>query len=89
MRWLNELRRRMHFSMHTARYDQDLAEEMRLHLELRAAEKEADGLPAAAARAAAQRQFGNTTRLHEQGRDARAGRCSTRCNRICGTASDR
>ena len=71
MRWLNELRRRMHFSMHTARYDQDLAEEMRLHLELRAAEKEADGLPAAAARAAAQRQFGNTTSLHEQGRDAR------------------
>ena len=71
MRWLNELRRRMHFSMHTARYDQDLAEEMRLHLELRAAEKEADGLPADAARAAAQRQFGNTTSLHEQGREAR------------------
>jgi predicted permease len=57
--------------MHTAQYDQDLAEEMRLHLELRAAEKEADGLPADAARAAAQRQFGNTTSLHEQGREAR------------------
>jgi predicted permease len=70
MTWLNELRRRLHFRMHAEQYERDLAEEMRLHLELRAEEREADGLPAGAARAAAQRQFGNTTQLREQGREA-------------------
>jgi putative ABC transport system permease protein len=48
--------------MRGARFDQDLAEEMRLHLELRAAE--------AGDRAAAQRRFGNATQLRESSREA-------------------
>jgi len=43
---------------------------MRLHLELRCAEKQATGMPSDAAEAAARRQFGNLTQLCEVSREA-------------------
>lgn len=47
----------------------EMAEEMRYHLEQRAAEFSADGLSPADARLAAQRRFGNTAALQEQARE--------------------
>lgn len=47
-----------------------MAEEMRFHLEQRAADLAADGLAADEARLAAQRRFGNTASIQEQARDA-------------------
>jgi len=70
MTWLGEFWRQVRFRLRGARFEQDLAEEMRLHVDLRAAEKEADGQDAAAAAAAARRQFGNATRLQEMSREA-------------------
>jgi putative ABC transport system permease protein len=61
MNWLGELRRRLQFLFHRKRYEQDLAEEMNLHLELRAAET---------SRAAARHRFGNLTQTAEAGRGA-------------------
>ncbi len=51
--------------------EQDMAEEMRFHLEQRAADQQADGLPAEEARYAAQRKFGNVASLQEQAREGR------------------
>ena len=62
MDWLNECIRRLRFRLRGARFDQDLVEEMRLHVDLRAAE--------AGDRAAAQRLFGNATQLRESSREA-------------------
>lgn len=47
----------------------EMAEEMRFHLEQRAADYAADGLAPDAARLAAQRKFGNTAALQERARD--------------------
>ncbi len=47
-----------------------MAEEMLQHLEQRAADLAADGLPPDEARLAAQRRFGNTVTLQEQARDS-------------------
>src|SRR5271156_4661252 len=47
------------------RFDADLEEEMRLHLELRQQEKIHAGLPPDEARSAAMRRFGNPTALRE------------------------
>ena len=55
MNWLGDLRRRLQFLFHRKRFEQDLAEEMNLHLELRAAESSP----------AARQRFGNLTRLAE------------------------
>ena len=43
--------------------EQDMAEEMRFHLEQRAADQQADGLSAEEARYAAERRFGNVASL--------------------------
>ncbi|MCM2275675.1 MAG: ADOP family duplicated permease [Candidatus Didemnitutus sp.] len=48
----------------------EMAEEMRQHLEQRAADLAADGLPPHEARLSAQRRFGNVSALQEQSRDA-------------------
>src|SRR5437667_7705609 len=48
--------------------DAELREELRSHLELRAEMNRESGMPPEAARAAAQRQFGNTTLTHEEAR---------------------
>lgn len=47
----------------------EMAEEMRFHLEQRAADFASDGLSTEEARLAAQRRFGNTAALQEQARD--------------------
>ncbi len=47
-----------------------MAEEMRFHLEQRAADLASDGIPATDARYAAERQFGNVGRIQEEARDA-------------------
>ncbi len=48
----------------------EMAEEMRFHLEQRAADYAADGLAAEEARRAAQRRFGNVGSIQEQAREA-------------------
>ncbi len=50
------------------RFEQDLDDEMRLHLDLRQRRNQQCGMDAAAARAAATRSFGNATWLREQSR---------------------
>ncbi|MGH9591683.1 MAG: ABC transporter permease, partial [Bryobacteraceae bacterium] len=66
---LGEAFRRLRFWRH-ARFDEDLAEEMRLHLDLRTAGRQAGGMNAEEARAAASRQFGNAALLRETSREA-------------------
>jgi hypothetical protein len=58
MNWLGELRRRLQFLFHRKRFEQDLADEMNLHLELRAAENSP----------AARQRFDNLTQLAETSR---------------------
>jgi putative ABC transport system permease protein len=70
MTWLNEFLRRLRFRFRGTRFDEDLAEEMRLHQQLRAEQKQADGMAPGDAEAAARRQFGNATRIAEISREA-------------------
>jgi hypothetical protein len=70
MNWLAELIRRLTFRSRGAQFERDLAEEMRLHLDLRAADQQQQGRAAEAAQRAANRQFGNTTQLAERSREA-------------------
>ncbi len=68
--WLGEIWRRLRFLVGGARFDEDLAEEMRLHLELRAEEKRAAGMSESEARSSAHRAFGNATLEREKSREA-------------------
>jgi putative ABC transport system permease protein len=52
------------------RRDPDLADEIRAHLDEKAAELVASGVPLHEARDRARREFGNVTSIEEQGRDA-------------------
>jgi len=70
MTWLREVARRVWMLVHRRRFDADLAEEMRLHLELREQEHLQAGLNADSARAAAHRQFGNVLALRETSHEA-------------------
>lgn len=63
------LRRRLRTLFRRRTTEVEMAEEMRFHLEQRAADYADDGLPAAEARLAAQRRFGNTAALQERARD--------------------
>jgi putative ABC transport system permease protein len=65
MEWLRELGRRLRILIRGERFDRDLQDEMRLHLELREQEHRARGLAPEDAHAAAQRRFGNATLLGE------------------------
>jgi putative ABC transport system permease protein len=56
--------------LHRDRFDRDLEEEMRLHLDLQKQQQIVEGLSADDARTTAQRRFGNTTLLQEECRDA-------------------
>ena len=60
MDWLIELGRRMRQLFRRKQWEDDLAEEMRLHLDLRAADKGSEAL--------ARRKFGNAALLREQSR---------------------
>ena len=56
------------------RQEQDLERELRAHLELEAAERQANGMSRDAAHHAAKRAFGNTGRVKEDVRDSWGGR---------------
>jgi len=70
MNWLTELTRRLRMLFRGGDFDRELQEEMRLHMEMRQQAYLRDGLPPAAARAAAQRQFGNAALLRETSGEA-------------------
>lgn len=70
MNWLRELARRLHMLLHRRQFDDDLEEEMRLHLDLRQQEQLASGMTAPDATAAARRCFGNPTVLREKSHTA-------------------
>src|SRR5919198_5029379 len=61
--------RRLWFLLRRDRMSRELEEEMRLHLELRAASLEQSGMTLREARLAAHRRFGRTTSLQERSRD--------------------
>ena len=66
MSWTGEWKRRIGMLVHRGAFRRDLEDEMRLHLELRREQQIAEGLDAEAARQAALRRFGNTTRIAEK-----------------------
>lgn len=66
MSFAGEWRRRLHMFLHRAQFRRDLDEEMRLHVDLRRQQQIALGLDPDAARYAASRRFGNTTRIKER-----------------------
>jgi putative ABC transport system permease protein len=68
MGWFGELWRRFLVLFQRDKMARDLADEIRLHLELRAEEQAAAGLKPREAEARARRAFGNVTQLSEQGR---------------------
>ena len=70
MEWLRELARRSRMLVHRRRFDADLEDEMRLHLELREQEQIASGRTTEQARSDARRQFGNVTLFAERSRAA-------------------
>ncbi|HLY60825.1 MAG TPA: ABC transporter permease [Terriglobia bacterium] len=69
MKWLSELARRLMMLWRRDRFNRDLEEEMRLHLEQREREQIEKGIAPDEAYYAAQRQFGNTLLLKERSRD--------------------
>src|SRR5262249_47967043 len=70
MATIGELWRRLQYRLKGEKFDQELAEEMRLHVELLAEEKKSAGLAPDEASSAAKRQFGNSVRLSESSREA-------------------
>jgi putative ABC transport system permease protein len=66
---LSQLWRRLLFYARRDRFDRELEEEMRFHLEMKAEENLAAGASPEEARYAARRQFGNQTLLQEASRD--------------------
>jgi predicted permease len=66
---LSQLWRRLLFYLRRDRFDRELEEEMRFHLEMKVEENLAAGRSPDEARYAAQRQFGNQTLLREGSRD--------------------
>src|SRR5262245_2885776 len=66
---LSQLWRRLRFYARRDRFDRDLEEEMRFHLEMKEEENLAVGVSPEEARYAARRQFGNQTLLWEMSRD--------------------
>ena len=70
MQWWDETRRRLAALRRRDRFDRDLEEEMRSHLEMQAEENRDNGMAGEEARRAALRQFGNATALRETSREA-------------------
>jgi len=66
---LSQLWRRLLFYVRRDKFDRELEEEMRFHLEMKAEENLAAGISPEEARYAARRQFGNQTLLQEVSRD--------------------
>ncbi len=61
-----EWRRRISMLVHRGRFQRELDEEIRLHVELRRQQQREAGLSEEAAKFAAQRRFGNVTRMKEK-----------------------
>ena len=70
MSLVGELKRRLQMLFHQGRFQRELDEEMRLHLELRREQQMASGASAESARQAALRRFGNAARLREESQRA-------------------
>jgi len=70
METLGELCRRLLFLVRGDRFNREMEEEMRFHLEKRAASNRDQGASPEVARRAAQRRFGNAPLLRERSRDA-------------------
>ena len=66
--------RRLRVSLLRPRYEREMQEEMRVHLEQATARLRARGLSEMDARAAARREFGSIDQIKESARDARGGR---------------
>src|SRR5262245_61890802 len=66
---LSQLWRRLLFYVRRDRFDRELEEEMRFHLEMKVEENLAAGVSPEEARYSAQRQFGNQTLLQEVSRE--------------------
>ena len=66
---LSQLWRRLLFYARRDRFDHELEEEMRFHLEMKAQENADAGMKPEETRYAARRQFGNQTLLLEVSRD--------------------
>jgi len=66
---LSQLWRRLLFYARRDRFDRELEEEMRFHMEMKALENAEAGMEPLEARYAAQRQFGNLTLLQEVSRE--------------------
>ncbi|HEU4631413.1 MAG TPA: ABC transporter permease [Gemmatimonadaceae bacterium] len=71
MRFLATLWRRLRVALGRRRFEHDLDDELRFHLEMQARQLEARGVPRADAWAQARRTFGSTARYKDEVRDAR------------------
>jgi putative ABC transport system permease protein len=69
MQWVNRLGRRIGILFRRDRFERDLRDEMRLHLELREQAYRTGGLSPGEAQSAARRGFGNATLLSEMSGD--------------------
>jgi predicted permease len=70
MSFAGEFRRRLTMLLHRGRFQRELDEEMRLHLELRRQQQIDSGMSADEAHTAALRRFGNPTRIQEKSHTA-------------------
>jgi predicted permease len=68
MSWMGQTLRRLLFFFRRSQLDRDLAEEMRLHAELKARENMIKGMPVEEAGFAARRQLGNLSQQREESR---------------------
>ena len=68
--WLRGLWLRVKYYLFRARYDREMEEEMRFHLELREADNRQSGMSDGEAHDAARRRFGNRTSIEEHRRTA-------------------
>ena len=69
MEKLAQLWRRLLFFLRGERFDRELEEEMRFHIEMKVERNIAEGMSPEEARFDAVRRFGNRTRLHEESRE--------------------
>ena len=67
---LNEIGRRVAMLLRRRKFDREMDEEIRLHLELREKEQEASGVSAEEAHASARKNFGNALALREASHDS-------------------
>src|SRR5918912_1447415 len=72
--WLGSLYRRVRALLRSESIHQEIDEEMRFHIDMRAEENVRRGMAPGEARREAERRFGRLTRVKEQGYEVRGGR---------------